>query len=91
MPMREGGRGRRLLLRSVSCHDVRVADDRGMSLHCFARRRRGASASGTIGYATAIAHRIAMLCFVITGAVRRRRSRELRLPALKVTVGLPPL
>nr|GMC82595.1 hypothetical protein Iba_chr04bCG14870 [Ipomoea batatas] len=90
-PTREEDRGRRLLLRSVSCYDVRVADDRGMLLHCFAERRRGASASDAIGYATAIAHWIAMLCFANIGAVRRRRSRELRSPALEVTVGSPPL
>nr|GMC82599.1 hypothetical protein Iba_chr04bCG14910 [Ipomoea batatas] len=90
-PTREEDRGRRLLLRSASCYDVRVADDRGMLLHCFAQRRRGASASDAIGYATAIAHWIAMLCFANIGAVRRRRSRELRSPALEVTVGSPPL
>nr|GMC82612.1 zinc finger BED domain-containing protein RICESLEEPER 2-like [Ipomoea batatas] len=90
-PTREEDRGRRLLLRSASCYDVRVADDRGMLLHCFAQRRRGASASDAIGYATAIAHWIAMLCFANIGAVRRRRSREPRSPALEVTVGSPPL
>nr|GMD45617.1 hypothetical protein Iba_chr10dCG11800 [Ipomoea batatas] len=87
---REKDRGYRLLLRSASCYDVRVEDDRRGKGCCIASPQRRHEALARMPSATLRpSHRVAMLCFANVGATRRRRSGEPRLPVLEgILIGL---